>query len=147
MYDKWNVSHSVVSNSCNPTDRSPPGSSVHGILQATILEWVTLPFSKGFSQPRDRTQVSHIAGRFFTIWAISEAGVCVCVCVCVYLFLSVRLGETFLFHILLFFFHSCTRGFKMTFKINVIYTEGNFENDLDILTTENYTYLHEKYSF
>ena len=35
----------------------------------------------------------------------------------------------------------------MTFKINVIYTEGNFENDLDILTTENYTYLHEKYSF
>ena len=83
MYDKWNVSHSVVSNSCNPTDRSPPASSVHGILQATILEWVTLPFSKRFSQPRDRTQVSHIAGRFFTIWAISETGVCMCVCVCV----------------------------------------------------------------
>ena len=40
--------------------------SVHGILQARILEWVAIPFSRGSSQPRDRTQVSHIAGRFFT---------------------------------------------------------------------------------
>ena len=48
---------------CNPTDCSPPGSSVHGILQARILEWVAIPFSRGSSWPRDRTQVSHIAGR------------------------------------------------------------------------------------
>ena len=48
------------------TDCSPPGSSVHGILQTTILEWVAIPFSRGSSQPRDQTQVSHIAGRFFT---------------------------------------------------------------------------------
>ena len=40
--------------------------TVHGILQARILEWVAFPFSRGFSQPRDQTQVSHIAGRFFT---------------------------------------------------------------------------------
>ena len=40
--------------------------TVHGILQARILEWVVFPFSRGSSQPRDRTQVSHIAGRFFT---------------------------------------------------------------------------------
>ena len=46
---------------CDPMDCSPSGSSVHGILQARILEWVTMPSSKGFSQPRDRTQVSHIA--------------------------------------------------------------------------------------
>ena len=39
---------------------SPPGSSVHGILQARILEWVAVPFSRRSSQPRDRTQVSHI---------------------------------------------------------------------------------------
>ena len=39
--------------------------TVHGILQARILEWVGIPFSRGSSQPRDRTQVSHIAGRFF----------------------------------------------------------------------------------
>ena len=39
-------------------DCSPPGSSVHGILQARVLEWVAIPFSRGFSQPRDRTQVS-----------------------------------------------------------------------------------------
>ena len=52
---------------CDPMDCSPPGSSVHGSLQARILEWVTIPFSRGSSQPRDRTQVSCIAGRFFTI--------------------------------------------------------------------------------
>ena len=50
---------------CNPMDCSPPGSSVHGILQARILEWV-IPFSRGSSQSRDRNQVSCIAGRFFT---------------------------------------------------------------------------------
>ena len=49
-------------------DCSPPGSSVHEILQARILEWVAIPFSRGSSQPRDQTQVSCIAGRFFTIW-------------------------------------------------------------------------------
>jgi len=46
-------------------DCSPPDSSVHGILQARILEWVAMPFSRVSSQPRDRTQVSHIAGGFF----------------------------------------------------------------------------------
>ena len=50
---------------CNPMGYSPPGSSVHGILQARILEGVAMPSSRGSSQPRDRTQVSHIAGRFF----------------------------------------------------------------------------------
>ena len=56
-----------------PMDCSPPGSSIHGILQARILEWVTMPSSKGSSQPRDQTCVSCIAGGFFTHWAISEA--------------------------------------------------------------------------
>ena len=46
---------------------------VHGILQARILEWVAFPFSRESSQPRDQTQVSRIAGRFFTSWAIREA--------------------------------------------------------------------------
>ena len=52
---------------CDPTDRSPPGFSVHGTLQARILEWVAFPFSRGPSQPRDRTLVSCLAGRFFTV--------------------------------------------------------------------------------
>ena len=56
-----------------PTDSSPPSSSVHGILQAGILEWATIPFSRGPSQPRDQAQVSLLAGRFFTIWATREA--------------------------------------------------------------------------
>ena len=54
---------------CGPMDCSRPGSSVHGILQARILKWVAMPSSKSSSQPKDRTQISCIAGRFFTIWA------------------------------------------------------------------------------
>ena len=46
--------------------------TVHGILQARILEWVAFPFSRGSFQPRDWTQVSHIAGGFFTSWAKRE---------------------------------------------------------------------------
>ena len=52
---------------------SPPGSSVRGILQARILEWIAISFSKGYSQLRDQTRVSCITGRFFTIWATREA--------------------------------------------------------------------------
>ena len=58
---------------CNPMDCSPPGSSVHGILQESLVQWVAIPFSKGSSRPRDQTQVSFIAGRFFTIWTTREA--------------------------------------------------------------------------
>ena len=57
---------------CDPMDCSPLGSSVHGILQARILEWIAMSSSRGSSQPRDRTQVSCIAGGFFTIWATRE---------------------------------------------------------------------------
>ena len=56
-----------------PTLCDPMDYTVHGILQARILEWVTFPFSKGSSQLRDWTQVSHIAGGFFTSWEIREA--------------------------------------------------------------------------
>ena len=58
---------------CNPMDYGPPGSSVHGILQGRILEWVVMPFSRGFSQPRDWMWASHTAGRPFTIWATRVA--------------------------------------------------------------------------
>ena len=56
---------------CHPMDCSPPGSSVHEILQARILEWVDITFSRGSFWPKDQTRVSAIAGRFFTIWAKS----------------------------------------------------------------------------
>ena len=55
-----------------PMNYSPPDSSVHGVLQARWLEWVAFPFFRGFSQPRDHNQVSHIAGGFFTVWATRE---------------------------------------------------------------------------
>ena len=63
---KWkSLSHVWL---CDPMDYT-----IHGILQARILEWVAFPFSRGSSQPRDRTQVSRVAGGFFTSWATREA--------------------------------------------------------------------------
>ena len=59
---QWWFSRYVVSDSCYSVDWSLPGSSVHGILQARILEWVVIPFSRGSSWPRDWTCVSYIAG-------------------------------------------------------------------------------------
>ena len=54
---------------CDPMDYSLPGSSLHGILQARILEWVAISFSRGSSWPRDWTRVFRIAGRRFNLWA------------------------------------------------------------------------------
>ena len=54
---------------CDPMDCSLPGSSVHGIFQAIVLEWTAISFSRGSSQPRDWTQVSYIVDRWFTVWA------------------------------------------------------------------------------
>ena len=58
---------------CDPMDCSLPGSSVHGIYQARILEWVAISFSRRSSWPRDWTQVSRTIGRHFTFWATREA--------------------------------------------------------------------------
>ena len=73
---KW-FSHVLVTQLCltlcDSMDCSPPGSSVYGILQAEILEWVPIPFSMASSKPRDCTGVSCTAGRLFTVWAIREA--------------------------------------------------------------------------
>ena len=67
----------VSTQSCpilfDPVDCSLPGFSVHGILQARILEWIAIPFSRGTSQPRDRTLVSCLAGRFFTVWTTGKS--------------------------------------------------------------------------
>ena len=74
---KWEWSHSVVSNSLRPHGLQPtmeevPGFSVHGIFQARILEWVAISFSRRSSLPRDRTWISHVVGRRFTVWATGE---------------------------------------------------------------------------
>ena len=58
---------------CYPLNSRVPGSSVHGIPQARILEWLAVPFSRGSSKSRDGTQISHITGGFFTIWTTREA--------------------------------------------------------------------------
>ena len=78
------VKESEVSQSCptlcDPMDCSLPGFSVRGILQARILEWVTISFSRGSSQPRDQTRVSCTAGRFFTDWATRVVRSCLKSC-------------------------------------------------------------------
>ena len=58
---------------CDPMDCRLSGSSVHGLFQARVLEWIAISFSRGSSQPRNRTQVSRITGRRFTVWATREA--------------------------------------------------------------------------
>ena len=63
---------------CDPMDCSLPGSCVHGIFQARVLEWVALSFFRGSSWPRDQTLVSCIAGRHFTVWATREASELTC---------------------------------------------------------------------
>ena len=70
---KWSEVAQSCLTLCNPVDCSLPGSSVHGILQARILEWVAISFSRGSSQPRDRTWVSRIGGRCFNLSATREA--------------------------------------------------------------------------
>ena len=57
---------------CDPMDHSQPDSSVHGIFQARILDWVAISCSRASSWPRDWTQASLIEGKFFTIWAIRK---------------------------------------------------------------------------
>ena len=57
---------------CEPEDCSPPVSSVHGLLQARILEWVAIPFSRRTSQPTDWTQISCITSRFLPVWATGK---------------------------------------------------------------------------
>ena len=82
-----------ITQSCptlfNPMGCSLPGSSVCWILQARILEWVAIPFSRGSSQPRDWTQVSHIAGRFFTYEPPGKP---------LYLEIEIQIGAVFQYH-------------------------------------------------
>ena len=87
---KWSLSSYPIL--CDPMHCSPPGSSIHGILQARVLEWVAISFSRGSSRPRDRTQVSCIVGRHFTIWATREVLASTwdeCNCVVVWTFLGI----------------------------------------------------------
>ena len=69
LFDSWVYATKHIQSMgslCDPMDCSLPGSSVHGILQAIVLEWIAISFSRGSSQPRDQTRVFCIAGRFFT---------------------------------------------------------------------------------
>ena len=91
---------------CDPMDCSLPGSSLDGILQASVLEWVAISFSRGSSRPRDWTQVSRIPGRRFNLWATRDVTsydvlhvlwvhmICIWACMCAQLLSHVRLFVT-----------------------------------------------------
>ena len=76
FFPPFKESERVVAQSCltlwDPMDHGLPGSWVHGIFQARVLEWITISFSRGSSQHRDQTWASRIVGRCFTIWATRE---------------------------------------------------------------------------
>ena len=69
---KWSEVAQSCPTLCYPTDCSLLHSSVYGIFQARVLEWVAISFSRGSSWPRNRTQISHTVGRRFTSWATRE---------------------------------------------------------------------------
>ena len=69
---KWSEVAQSCLTLCDPIDCSVPGSSLHGIFQAIVLEWIVISFSRGSSQPRAQSRVSRIVGRRFTIWATRE---------------------------------------------------------------------------
>ena len=83
----------LVAQSCltlwDPMDCSPPGSSVHGVLQARTLEWVDTPLSVGSSPPRDGTQICYILGWSFPSEPQGNMCACVCVCVCIHVYVCV----------------------------------------------------------
>ena len=72
---RWGEAAQSCPTLCDPVDCNLLGFSIHGILQARILEWIAISFSRGSSRPRDRTQVSLIGGRRFDLWATREAPV------------------------------------------------------------------------
>ena len=70
---KWSEVAQLYLTFCDPMDSSLPGSTIHVIFQVRILEWAAISFSRGSSQPRDRTWVSCVADRRFTVWTTREA--------------------------------------------------------------------------
>ena len=70
--NKWSEVAQSCPTLCDPKDCGLPGSSIHGIFQARVLEWVAISFSRESSWPRDWTRVSHMVGRRFTVWATGE---------------------------------------------------------------------------
>ena len=103
-------SHDWLLTTLQP-DCSPPGSSAHGILQARMLEWVAMPFSRESSRPRYQTFVSCIAGRFCTIWATNEALKSVIwPCICPVLFIYNTLFSIWQKLIILWLLHTCMKN-------------------------------------
>ena len=117
-------------------DRSLPGSSVHGILQTRIPEWVAISFSRKPSQPGNQTQVSRIVGRLFTYWAAWEA--CVYIYIYVYVYLCICVYTHTHTHIYNIYEHlvflSLVKGYLDCFHLLVLESNSAMNMDIDIPT-------------
>ena len=111
-------------NLCDFMNYSLPGSSVHGILQARIQQWVAISFSRGSSPPRIQTRVSCISGGFFTSWATREAILLKCKLFYIHLKSTDCLSKTFTFVIHIFFaniYFSCTMYMQKKKNVSFIF--------------------------
>ena len=111
---------------CNSMDCSLPDSSVYGILQARILEWVAIPFSRGSSPPRDQTPVSWTAGRVFTVWATREA--------LYYIQLLLKFPQLFLWPSVYPFLKAAVTNYHKVSGLNQVTTHTYFLTVLDVRT-------------
>ena len=111
-------SESEIVQSCLTLCRPhAPGSSVHGILQARVLEWVAISFSRGSSQPRDQTQVSHLAGSPFTLWATRED-----IYIHIYILYAIYIKQNYFSHIILLYFYFTVKVFESLYWLSQVLT-------------------------
>ena len=149
---KWSEVTQSCPTLCDPVDCSPPGSSIHGILQARILEWVAISFFRRSSWPKDQTQISHIAGRHFNLWATREACVQIPLSIILGLYLEVELLDHLAILCLLFFDKAASNAFKIALQ-NHLYQGMNilplpasftFSLNVDVMTGTSATVLELK---
>ena len=95
---------------CDSMDCSPPGSSVHGIFQARILQWVSMSFSRGSSPPMGRNCISCITVRFFTHWATWEACIYIYMCI-LYIRMYIDFMHMFIYVCMCVYMHIYTHYF------------------------------------
>ena len=149
---KWSEVTQLCPTLCDPVGCSPPGSSVHGILQASIVEWVAISFSRGSSRPRDQTQVSRIAGRCFILWATREACVQIPLSIILGLYLEVELLDYLAMLCLLFLDKVASNAFKIApqshlyqgVKFLPLPASFTFSLNVDVMTGASETVLELK---
>ena len=132
---------------CNPRDCSPPGSSVHGILQGRILEWVAIPFSSRSSQPMDHTQgrVDDLFNVMFCLFQMCSQMIQLYMCVCVYLCSFIYIYVCVYIYIYIYIYLSTHLFVKKSLLFYALRIFKYCMNHLFIFCWGFHVYVHEKY--